>query len=452
MLIQSSGIPKVEDSVKEKMFFGNKPSGELFAILCVYFVQGIVGLARLAVSFFLKDELQLSPVEVSTMLALGTLPWILKPLFGFISDGVPIFGYRRRPYLVLSGILGIVGWLSLATIVNTTQEATIAIILCSLAIAISDLIVDSLIVERVRTESQALVGSLQSLCWAVTAIGGLIAAYFGGLLLEHFSTRTVFGITAIFPLIIASVAWLIAETPLKKNTEEINQTNSASVKEQLQLLRQSLTKKAIWLPTFFVLIWHATPNTESAFFFFVTNELHFEPEFLGKVGLITNFAALMGVWIFQRFLKNVSFRLIFGGSIVLSTILKMTTLVLVTHTNRILGIDDQWFNLGDNLIIAVMGRIAFMPVLVLGAKLCPPGIEATFFAILMSANNLGGMIGYQLGALMMHGFGVTAINFDSLWLLVLVANLSSLLPLIFITCLPPAEKQIEQKITFFQGF
>jgi hypothetical protein len=34
------------------------------AVATVYFVQGVLGLSRLAVSFYLKDDLQLDPAEV----------------------------------------------------------------------------------------------------------------------------------------------------------------------------------------------------------------------------------------------------------------------------------------------------------------------------------------------------------------------------------------------------
>jgi len=36
----------------------------------------------------------------------------IKPIYGFLSDAVPLFGYRRRSYLVLCGLLGewLVGW------------------------------------------------------------------------------------------------------------------------------------------------------------------------------------------------------------------------------------------------------------------------------------------------------------------------------------------------------
>ncbi|WP_427162299.1 folate/biopterin family MFS transporter [Aliinostoc sp. HNIBRCY26] len=441
MLIHSSGLSKVKDSVTEKIFFGNEPSAELIAILTVYFVQGILGLARLAVSFFLKDELSLSPVQVSALLGVVALPWIIKPIFGFISDGLPIFGYRRRPYLILSGILGALSWVSLATIVNDRWSATVAIALGSLSVAVSDVIVDSLVVERARVESQADAGSLQSLCWGTSALGGLITAYFSGLLLEHFTTRTVFLITATFPLIVSCVAWLIAESPVTKDRSE--NTDNLSLKEQLAQLRQAITQKSIWLPTAFVFIWQATPTADAAFFFFTTNELHFEPEFLGRVRLVTSFAALIGVWIFQRFLKSVPFRVIFGWSTVISAVLGMTMLLLVTHTNRALGIDDHWFSLGDSLILTVMGQIAYMPVLVLAARLCPPGVEASLFALLMSVSNLAGMVAYEFGAIIMHWLGITESNFDSLWLLVLITNLSTLLPLPFLNWLPADDAKIE---------
>ncbi|MEA5577054.1 folate/biopterin family MFS transporter [Anabaena sp. UHCC 0451] len=440
MLIDSSGLPKVKDSVTKKILLGNEPNPELIAILAVYFVQGILGLARLAVSFFLKDELHLSPVEVSALLGIVALPWMIKPLFGFISDGLPIFGYRRRPYLLLSGILGAAAWVSMSTIVNNSWSATIAIALSSLSVAFSDVIVDSLVVERARGESHSKAGSLQSLCWGFTALGGLITAYFSGLLLEYFTTRTVFLITALFPLIISLVAWLINETPVNKDSQFHQENNILTIKNQLKQLRQAFTQEAIWLPTLFIFIWQSTPSGEAAFFYFFTNELHFQPEFLGRVHLVTSLASLIGIWIFQRFLKTVPFRTICGWSILISAVLRMTILLLVTHANRTLGIDDQWFSLGDSLILAVMGQIAFMPVMVLAARICPLGIEATLFALLMSIFNLGGAISRESGALIMHWLGITETNFDALWLLVIITNSIALLPLIFIKILPDKEE------------
>jgi len=55
--------------------FGHEPSAELIAILTVYFVQGILGLARLA---FPKDELALSPAQVSALFGIVAYPGLLS--------------------------------------------------------------------------------------------------------------------------------------------------------------------------------------------------------------------------------------------------------------------------------------------------------------------------------------------------------------------------------------
>ena len=83
-----------------------------------------------------------------------------------------------------------------------------------------------------------------------------------------------------------------------------------------------------------------------------------------------------------------------------------------------------------------------MPVLVLAARLCPPGIEATLFAMLMSVLNLSGLVSKEGGAILTHLLGVTDTNFDKLWLLVLIANVGSMLPLIFINLLPNEDPQL----------
>jgi folate/biopterin transporter len=440
---ESEGIKKL---IQDKILFGNQPSAELIGILTVYFVQGILGLSRLAVSFFLKDDLGLSPAEVAALTGIAAFPWIIKPLFGFISDGLPIFGYRRRPYLILSGLLGCASWLALATIVNDAFTATVVILFTSLAVAISDVIVDSLIVERAREESLSQSGSLQSLSWGASALGGLLTAYFSGLLLQHLSSDRVFEITASFPLIVSAVAWLITEEKIDRDDAA---TEISPVKGQIQQLWGAIKQKQVWLPIAFLFVWQATPTADSAFFFFSTNELGFEPEFLGRVRLVTSFASLVGIFLFQRYLKTVPFRKILGWSTVIAAILGMTTLLLVTHTNRALGIDDHWFSLGDSLILTVVGQITWMPVLVLSARLCPPGVEATLFALLMSIWNLSGLLSHELGALLTSWLGVTESNFDKLWLLVIITNLSTLLPLPFLGWLPSGDPQAEQSSNDF---
>ena len=73
-------------------------------------------------------------------------------------------------------------------------------------VAVSDVVVDSLVVERARVDESASSGALQSLCWSSQALGGLVSAYFSGSLLLAMSPQQVFGITALLPLTWRSIS------------------------------------------------------------------------------------------------------------------------------------------------------------------------------------------------------------------------------------------------------
>ncbi|KAJ4955844.1 hypothetical protein NE237_012627 [Protea cynaroides] len=421
--------------------FGVDLSPDNIAVAMVYFVQGVLGLSRLAVSFYLKDDLHLDPAETAVISGFSALPWLIKPLYGFISDSFPLFGYRRRSYLVLSGLLGAFSWSLMATFVDSKYDAAFCILLGSLSVAFSDVVVDSMVVERARGESQSTSGSLQSLCWGSSAFGGIVSAYFSGSLVEAYGVRFVFGVTALLPLITSAVAVLVKEkrilgTAKGYGLSPVGTTFLESLKQNMIQLWDAIRQPNVFLPTLFIFLWQATPHSESAMFFFTTNKLGFTPEFLGRVKLVTSIASLLGVGLYNGFLKNVPLRKIFTATTILGSGLGMTQIFLVTGLNRHFGISDEWFSIGDSLIITVLGQASFMPVLVLAAKLCPQGMEATLFATLMSLSNAGSVIGGLLGAGLTQLFGVTRENFDNLALLIVLCNISSLFPLPLLGLLP----------------
>lgn len=177
--------------VQTNVLQGVELNPSTYAVMTVYFVQGVLGLASLARTYFLKDELGLGPVESTALLGIVTLPWVIKPVYGFLTDGLPIMGYRRKPYLIIAGVLGTASWASLATVVTTPAQAIFASTVASLGVAVSDVVVDSLVVERARDDPSASSGALQSLCWSCQALGGLTSAYFSGSLLETMKPQQV---------------------------------------------------------------------------------------------------------------------------------------------------------------------------------------------------------------------------------------------------------------------
>ncbi|CAA7049596.1 unnamed protein product [Microthlaspi erraticum] len=426
-----------------KKVFGVELSPDNVAVAMVYFVQGVLGLARLAVSFYLKDDLHLDPAETAVITGLSSLPWLVKPLYGFISDSVPLFGYRRRSYLVLSGLLGAFSWSLMAGFVDSKYSAASCILLGSLSVAFSDVVVDSMVVERARGESQSVSGSLQSLCWGSSAFGGIVSSYFSGSLVESYGVRFVFGVTALLPLLTSAVAVLVNEQRVvrpapgqKVNMALVSPGFLQTSKQNMVQLWGAIKQPNVFLPTLFIFLWQATPHSDSAMFYFTTNKLGFTPEFLGRVKLVTSIASLLGVGLYNGFLKTVPLRKIFLVTTIFGSGLGMTQVLLVTGFNRQLGISDEWFAIGDSLILTVLAQASFMPVLVLAARLCPEGMEATLFATLMSISNGGSVLGGLMGAGLTQVFGITKDSFGNLSTLIILCNLSSLLPLPLLGLLP----------------
>ncbi|TYJ14671.1 hypothetical protein E1A91_A10G131900v1 [Gossypium mustelinum] len=442
----STSMSSIASSRKKDRYTGNARRFRIFgvdfspdsvAVAIVYFVQGALGLSRLAVSFYLKDDLHLDPAETALISGFSSLPWLVKPVYGFI----------RRSYLVLSGLLGSLSWSLMATFVDSKYGAVVCILIGSLSVAFSDVVVDSMVVERARGESQAISGSLQSLCWGSSAFGGIVSSYFSGSLVDAYGVRFVFGITALLPMITSAVAVLVKEQHVPgptrgQNVLLANPSFLESSRENIIQLWNAVREPNVFLPTVFIFLWQATPQSDSAVFYFTTNKLGFTPEFLGRVKLVTSVASLVGVGLYNGFLKRVPLRKIFLATTIIGTAFGMTQVLLVTGLNRQLGISDEWFAIGDSLILTVLGQVSFMPVLVLAAKLCPEGMEATLFATLMSISNGGSVVGGLLGAVLTQVFGVTKDKFDNLSSLIILCNLSSLLPLPLLGLLPEDDSGI----------
>ena len=368
------------------------------------------------------------------------IPWVIKPVYGFLSDSIPIFGYKRRSYLILAGLIGCVSWLAYS-VTGDLSSAVFWQVLASASIAVSDVVTDSIVVERSR-DGAGTGGDLQSLCWGSAAIGGLISAYFSGSLLEFYSPRIIFKATAVFPLIISLAAFFISEAK-ESALSALTPSDTIATKIRLQAaqLWSAISNPKIYVPALFIFCWQATPSPDSALFFFQTNALGFKPEFLGSIRLAASIASLFGVVLFRTFLKDVSIKTIIFWASIASVPLALTQVLLTTHTNRALGIPDQLFALTDTVVLVVLGQIAFMPTLVLAANLCPPGVEGTLFATLMSIYNAASSVSSELGAGLTYALGINEKNNDNLSLLVIICALSSLLPLPFINAIDNKPEQ-----------
>src|SRR5438094_2758942 len=79
----------------------------------VYFAQGMWYLPNQAITIVLKDR-GLSAGQAADFFLIALIPWVIKPVYGLLSDFVPLFGRRRQSYFLLTSSLAAVAgfWLA----------------------------------------------------------------------------------------------------------------------------------------------------------------------------------------------------------------------------------------------------------------------------------------------------------------------------------------------------
>jgi len=105
----------------------------------VYVVEGIGqtgGLIAQPLNYFLKQIYEWTPVQVTAYLTVLNLPWIIKPVYGIVSDFLPLFGYRRKTYLVLANAAA-AGAYCWVTQITAPSELVLVLLLTAYGRAIS---------------------------------------------------------------------------------------------------------------------------------------------------------------------------------------------------------------------------------------------------------------------------------------------------------------------------
>ena len=106
-----------------------------------------------------------------------------------------------------------------------------------------------------------------------------------GKLIESIGPRGVFGVSSVLPMVVFLAAFLVDEQ--RVIIAEGVENGISSIRPQFDRLVDALTKPVVWKPMLWIFLWQATPNSDSAFFYYLTNSLSFTPEVLGRVKLVT---------------------------------------------------------------------------------------------------------------------------------------------------------------------
>src|SRR5215472_9097595 len=157
-----------------------------FAI--VYTVEGFcqakAGVIWQPLTHYLKETQGWDAVQIAASLAVLDVPWVVKPIYGIISDFLPLFGYRRRSYLLLANFAAIAAFAS-TTQLLVPASIVLALVFTAIAMAIASTVCGALLVENGQRHNASAAFINQQWLWFNIAV--MAASLLGGQLIEFLS-------------------------------------------------------------------------------------------------------------------------------------------------------------------------------------------------------------------------------------------------------------------------
>ena len=381
----------------------------LFAV--VYFSQGMYHVADQTLTLTLKERLGMSAAQVGTFGTITLIPWVIKPLYGMISDGFPLFGRRRKSYFLITCALAMLACVALSLLgAPTYWSLAVLIVIMGLGFAFTDVLTDAMMVENGKP--LGLTGAFQSVQWAAINVATIAVGVGGGYLAERRNLRGAFLLAACFPFIaLVMGAAFIHEPRAKSQREELRET--------WQGIRRALKDRTLWVVSGFIFFWTFSPSIGIPLFYYQTDTLKFSQQFIGMLGSLSAGAAIVGAAVYAPLSRRVSLQRTIVYSIGAGVIGTLAYLVY----------NDAMSAIGIDTVFGGISMIVQLAFLDLAAKACPKHAEGTFFALLMSVYNLGVQGSQVTGGYLYDFVGYTPLVLISAamtaltWLLVPLLNI-----------------------------
>ena len=364
----------------------------LFFFGLVYVVEGlgqVVGLISQPLTYYLKEVHDWTPVQVTAFLTVFNLPWVIKPVYGIVSDFVPLFGYRRKSYLILANLAAFAGYFWVTKLVAPTDIA-FALMLTAYAMAISSTLCGAVLVENGQRLSES--GTFVNQQWLWYNIAAMSAAIVGGQLVQRLPPATALHVAAA---IVACAPFAVIGGTVFLIPERRTRVNLKGMKDTFHGLKSAFHRRHLWIVAGFIFLYYFSPGMSTALYYHMTDDLKFSQAYIGLLGSIGSAGWVVGALIYRK---------LFGGL----TLKNLLNLSIAAGTVSTLAFLFFWNEPAAAVISFCAGfaaMLATVATLTLAADYCPQRAEGFSFAILMSIINLATTVSDNVGSfLYTHAF------------------------------------------------
>lgn len=367
--------------------------------------------------YLLKDRLHLPADAMAGFFALAGMAWYFKPLAGILSDSFPLFGTRRKSYLLLSALSAGVFWLLLAVVPKRYGPLLWVDIVINAMIVLASSATGGLLVEQ--GQASGATGRFSALRNVTYTGAGLVGSPIAGWLAKYAFGWTCGLAAACFFLLIPAVLTLLHEPRCPPPSADARRAAFGALKSQWLTLRRT---RAMWLAALFQFCFFVAPGFLTPLFYYQTDTDHFTSTFIGLLGIANGAAGVLGSLAYARLCRRHSMRVLLVWAIVIGSVAPLGYLHYHTHA-------DAWVVESVYGLAVGLGSVVTFDM---AARAAPAGSEALAYALLMSAANIGIQLSDVFGSYMNTRWHIAFTH------LVPINAVTTLLTLLLIPLLPPA--------------
>jgi MFS family permease len=326
-------------------------------------------LARLPLQNLLKNELHADRTANAAFFFWAGLAWYLKPFAGILSDAFPLFGSRRKNYILISAHLAAFSWLALIVTPHEYRKLLSVAIVINAFMVIASTAVGGYMVETAQATSGSgrLAAIRQFVQQACLVINGPAAGYLASI---------AFGWTAaacgsiMFLLVPVTVLFLREQRQGVDSREVL-----ANAKRQLVNIA---TARTMWAAAGLMALFYIAPGFATALFYKQQNELHFSTQTQGFLGLIAGIGGILAAVGYGIMCRRLNLRTLLIWCLLVATVANLGYLVYSSlgRAQAIEGLNGFGYTLAE---LALMD---------LAVRSTPAGSEGLGFSIMISVRNL----------------------------------------------------------------
>ncbi|GAW79620.1 folate transporter 1 [Plasmodium gonderi] len=421
---------KNDDDDKENNSIYNKISSSLIAML-----QGVEVLCNLSILYIFKDNYKLHPATLSVVLSLIKLPWSIKLLWAIISDSFPVCGFRRKYYLLVGSLVCILSLLMLGWIHHKNITVSVGLLMMYFfGSSLCNVIGEAQVVESSRRGTVKCSAKNVSIFFAFRKLSFAIMSYLSGYLLSVMTKQHIFLIGSMLPTIVFISSFFTTE---KKSYRK------CSVKEQVRCVYKIVKMSHVKNFIIFIFLLMSMPSCGNTLFFYMTNELNFSPNLLGKMAMFQSLASLIAILSYMFLFSTIDVTKLILYSTIIITPFGLLPLIVVKKINLLLNLPSSLFIITDTILVEFIAEFQTMPILVQCSRIIPEGFESTIYSLFLSANNLAIITSSFLTSLLTYQLQITSKNFNNLPLMIIICCLTNIIPITFLCLFPVFNNNIK---------